>query len=1839
MLKNLGKFTILSELGHGAMGVVYRAEDNLGRSVALKVLPARFAGDSELVERFNREARSAAGLKHPNIVVIYESAVIDETSFIAMEYIEGETLEQMISSRKPVPIVQKLDIIIQSCRGLHYAHKRQIVHRDVKPSNIMVELDGSVKIVDFGIAHLGLGATLTLGGQILGTPMYMSPEQTLGKTLDARSDVFSIGVVLFELLTYQKPFTGNEIAAVWYKIQHDQPPPLSDLIPRCPPELQKVVSKALAKNRDERYQTADDLGFALQQVSDYFKHEMIEVYVQEGRRYLDEGNLTIAKESIQRALEIDSSHDVARSLFDQVEKRIASRRLAQRVEQLLRQAKEALQENAFDQGITLLDEILQLDPAHQKAQQYRTLAVERRDRAREISQRMERAEKLATDADLEGVKREVEAVLALDRNHSAAQRMLDWVLKELTAQERQRQVQRHTQEARNHIAQKNFDQARDLLEKAQALDPINIEVEALLRQVHSDQEREKERLRREGRLSSIQGALNTQNFDKAVTLAEQVLEEFPGDSMVLKLHAQATRLAELENRRRDVEEQLQLARSFFQKDQYAEAVSVLQRALERVPNDARLTSYLKTVQEAQKQSAAEGVRREAIRKASALIREKKLASAISTLEEALNRVGESPETLDLLQFAREQQIEQQKEERVRQVLNWAQICLREQNFEEAARVLELARRESPSNDIEALLASAREQQQQFEKQGMELMQQARRSLEAGDAAGAVAQLKGAPVAHFKNEAFRQLYAQCREGFDRANSIRLAMAELEKAEADGDPELAGKLLDQALQNYPNEAALLAARERLRARKLRLRRDEWRKLIDEAKVAVGHTEYERAVRILTSLPAELSQAPELKSEAEALLKEAQQRAHELALRQQAIQAANEAIRNSQFGKAIVLLEKASAEAGHSPDVADLLRFAREQRDERVRKALKEAQTQLHSDVYEGALATLEQAQKETDANEVTALLASAREQQQKFDARRQEISQQARQLLNAGDAVKAVALLDAAPKAFLKSEDYQRLYAQCREGLDRASFISSTLAQIETCLESQDLVHADTALRQGLRQYPKEPALLAVETRLRKEQSRLQRMEWTKRVEEAKAAASRGDHAHALEILKSLPPEIAEQPDLASEARALQEQVSQSERQLATRQQALREAKEYISGNDFSAAIEVLEKAAAVEVPSPELADLLQYARERKTEQDRQGMVRQVLSQVNQLAQDYNYEDAVRILEQAKGELGGAEIGALLQTTREQQRQFEERRKETLARVRQLLEAGEAAKAQAVLDAAPKTYFKRKEFSQIYAECTAKVARSDFVRSTLEQFEEYLGAQDFPQAEALLQRASQTYPYDPALLAAQKRFEDARLRRREAQWRKVVDEAKVALGRSAYQQTRDLLVALPQEIAAIPELATEVAALLDEARQSEQRLSVSLEAIRVAREQLQAEQYPRAIETLEKALAIAGQSAELADLLKFARAKQTEQLRQESIRRVLDEAHKLQRDDNYEDAVSVLERAKTELGSDDIDKLLLTAREQGQRFKQRRTQTLERARKWLESGEAAKAVAVLDAAPKSYFKDEEFRRFSSECKGKLERADFIRNALGQFRACLRAEDFSQAEAVLEQGFAAYPEDPALLAARTQLREERLRWARAVGRKGLDQAKISLGRRQYQQAVQLLSALPPEVVELPEFASEVAALLEEGRRGEKELAQRQTIISKPRTAPKKLKAEDQRPVPRAVWWAATVAAVVLAIALMVLLRPHAAKTGYAVLNPIPWATVVSVQSGGKDATINVTLPATTPLRVALPPGEYEIGYKTQQGDAGVGKLTVTPGGTSVWHDRIGGFDADKAVDELVK
>lgn len=256
----------MREIGHGAMGVVYEALDpTIARRIALKAI--RFDGigttADEAARRFKNEARAAGGLNHPNIVTVYDAGEDNGILYLAMEFIEGSTLEALIRQQRTIATSQTIDIIRQVCAGLDFAHAKGIIHRDVKPGNIMLAGNGLVKITDFGIARAGEAMTIT--GQVVGTPNYMSPEQVLGKQLDGRSDLFSVGVILYEMVTGERPFEGQSITTIMYKIVHETPIPPRKLDVTIHPGLSAVIEKALSKSADDRFPNGETLVRALQE--------------------------------------------------------------------------------------------------------------------------------------------------------------------------------------------------------------------------------------------------------------------------------------------------------------------------------------------------------------------------------------------------------------------------------------------------------------------------------------------------------------------------------------------------------------------------------------------------------------------------------------------------------------------------------------------------------------------------------------------------------------------------------------------------------------------------------------------------------------------------------------------------------------------------------------------------------------------------------------------------------------------------------------------------------------------------------------------------------------------------------------------------------------------------------------------------------------------------------------------------------------------------------------------------------------------------------------------------------------------------------------------------------------------------------------------------------------------------------------------------------------------------------------------------------------------------------------------------------------------------------------
>ena len=337
---SIGRYSIVEAIGHGGMGSLYLAWDaRLERQIAIKVLKE---DNEDLRERFAREAKSVARLRHPHIVTIFELGEHEGRPYIAMEYIHGRTLAQIIRAREDIPLGRMLELMAALCDGLAFAHKAGIIHRDVKPANIMVDEEGSLKILDFGIARLAEAAGMTQAGMMVGTLNYMSPEQVIGQTADRRSDIFAVGLVFYEMLAQKEAFPGTVTTGVLGKILHTEPQPLAEVCPGLDEDVIRIVGRAIEKDANRRYQDLAEM-----------RREILTV-----RRHVEDGDgLTRVRDTpAPHVLPPRSSAERRAS-----ERSDIAQRRATQIQQYIDQADRAIKEERYDSAIEACEHLLMLD--------------------------------------------------------------------------------------------------------------------------------------------------------------------------------------------------------------------------------------------------------------------------------------------------------------------------------------------------------------------------------------------------------------------------------------------------------------------------------------------------------------------------------------------------------------------------------------------------------------------------------------------------------------------------------------------------------------------------------------------------------------------------------------------------------------------------------------------------------------------------------------------------------------------------------------------------------------------------------------------------------------------------------------------------------------------------------------------------------------------------------------------------------------------------------------------------------------------------------------------------------------------------------------------------------------------------------------------------------------------------------------------------------------------------------------------------------------------------------------------------------------------------------------
>ena len=436
---HIGAYDVVSVIGRGGVSTVLKATDRrAGRAVAIKVLTGATDDPDLLLLKFYRQAKDTPKLEHPNIVTVYELGYENGLPYLVMEYLEGESLDAVIAARRPMPIAERLRIVGQICAGLSYAHQQDLVHRDIKPANVVVVENNTAKIVDFGMAGLG-DNRVSETGQGVGNLNYMSPEQLNGSVdLDLRTDVYSTGVVLFEMLTGLLPFEEATVAATLKKIEQSPPPPLGKYLKGCPEELEAIARKALAKNREERYASAEELGADITRMQQHYEKQMLVDYLQSAKELLARKDFANARQQLLQLLRRDPQNAEADDLLRQIKQAQDQQQRAQQALQLQAKAEEAIRRNELADAIQFVEQGLQLDSGNTVLLRLRDAILAAQAKMAKYREALQRAESALQSGDLEAARQSVDRAISIQPEDPQGRRLAGQI-RSLIEQQRQRE--------------------------------------------------------------------------------------------------------------------------------------------------------------------------------------------------------------------------------------------------------------------------------------------------------------------------------------------------------------------------------------------------------------------------------------------------------------------------------------------------------------------------------------------------------------------------------------------------------------------------------------------------------------------------------------------------------------------------------------------------------------------------------------------------------------------------------------------------------------------------------------------------------------------------------------------------------------------------------------------------------------------------------------------------------------------------------------------------------------------------------------------------------------------------------------------------------------------------------------------------------------------------------------------------------------------------------------------------------------------------------------------------------------------------------------------------------
>jgi eukaryotic-like serine/threonine-protein kinase len=697
----IGKYPILGVLGVGGMGVVYRGMDkSVGREVAIKTLTE---ATEELRQRFLLEARSGV-LNHPNIVTVYDFGEQDGNPYIVMEFVPGDSLENLLRAGRQFSLIEKLEMIRQVCLGLGYAHQKGVIHRDIKPANVMVQPDGNIKIVDFGVARLESQSAHTQTGMVIGTFHYISPERLLGKTADGRADIWSVGVILYMLLTGRLPFPGDDPATL-HRVIREAHEPLSNFLSSYPPALDHLIDRALAKDPIDRYDTAEEMAADIEAVNDGLKREHVTEVLNTVKPMMEQEQWTSVRPVLLDLQRLNPQNAEVKKLLREVQEKVSRQQKTVQIQQLMGDAEEAVLSQRYKDALDFYNQAAALDRANaelpQKIEHVRGL----KEKAEKVAALLEQAREARKRSDFGAAGELIDKALQLDERNTDLRNERARIVQESERTSRERARREFSEAARSHLAARQYTEAIKCLRSALEIDPTDSETQQLYQSTVERQEEERRRKIIEQIVAEISESISGEEYERALTLIHRAQERLPGETVLLQLKAEA-----------ETKQQEQAARKLVEKTSLhvysllltnpQEALIVVQQALAQIPGEPQLIALQQKAAEQIKKASAEEHKTQSLKKAQAAIDAKQFDQAIQILEAATIEGGEIPDIASLLKYAREQKRRIELGQKAASAIREAQPLIAAGQFEPAIAILQPAHAETADVAVEQLLRQA-----------------------------------------------------------------------------------------------------------------------------------------------------------------------------------------------------------------------------------------------------------------------------------------------------------------------------------------------------------------------------------------------------------------------------------------------------------------------------------------------------------------------------------------------------------------------------------------------------------------------------------------------------------------------------------------------------------------------------------------------------------------------------------------------------------------------------------------------------------------------------------------------------------------------------------------------------------------------------------------------------------------------------------------------------------------------------------------------------------------------------------------------------------------------------